>query len=62
MIHLKQTMQDVLEQNILSYWIDHVTDKENCIGQFLMTEQLIFLTIRQVSGNVLITTAVCVWN
>lgn len=23
MIHLKQTMQDVLEQNILSYWIDH---------------------------------------
>lgn len=29
MIHLKQTMQDVLEQNILSYWIDHVTDKEN---------------------------------
>lgn len=62
MIHLKQTMQDVLEQNILSYWIDHVTDKENGIGQFLMTEQLIFLTIRQVSGNVLITTAVCVWN
>lgn len=24
MIHLKQTMQDVLEQNILSYWIDHI--------------------------------------
>lgn len=23
MIHLKQTMQDVLEQDILSYWIDH---------------------------------------
>lgn len=62
MIHLKQTMQDVLEQNILSYWIDHVTDKASGIGQFLMTEQLIFLTIRQVSGNVLITTAVCVWN
>lgn len=62
MIHLKQTMQDLLEQNILSYWIDLVTDKENGIGQFLMTEQLIFLTIRQVSGNVLITTAVCVWN
>lgn len=62
MIHLKQTMQDVLEQNILSYWIDLVTDKENGIGQFLMMEQLIFLTIRLVSGNVLITTAVCVWN
>lgn len=29
MMNLKQTMQDVLEQNILSYWIDHVTDKEN---------------------------------
>ncbi len=26
MMNLKQTMQDVLEQNILSYWIDHVTD------------------------------------
>lgn len=62
MIHLKQTMQDVLEQNILSYWIDLVTDKENGIGQFLMMERLIFLTIRLVSGNVLITTAVCVWN
>lgn len=62
MIHLKQTMQDVLEQNILSYWIDLVTDKENGIGQFLMMERLIFLTIRQVSGNVPITTAVCVWN
>ncbi len=23
MMNLKQTMQDVLEQNILSYWIDH---------------------------------------
>ena len=29
MMNLKQTMQDVLEQIILSYWIDHVTDKEN---------------------------------
>lgn len=29
MNNLKQTMQDVLEQNILPYWIDHVTDKEN---------------------------------
>lgn len=29
MMNLKQTMQDVLEQNILSYWIDHVTDMEN---------------------------------
>ena len=29
MMNLKQNMQDVLEQNILSYWIDHVTDKEN---------------------------------
>ena len=28
MNNLKQTMQDVLEQNILPYWIDHVTDKE----------------------------------
>lgn len=26
MMNLKQTMQNVLEQNILSYWIDHVTD------------------------------------
>lgn len=23
MMNLKQTMQDVFEQNILSYWIDH---------------------------------------
>lgn len=23
MMNMKQTMQDVLEQNILSYWIDH---------------------------------------
>lgn len=23
MMNLKQTMQDVLDQNILSYWIDH---------------------------------------
>lgn len=23
MMNLKQTMQDVLEQDILSYWIDH---------------------------------------
>lgn len=23
MMNLKQIMQDVLEQNILSYWIDH---------------------------------------
>ncbi len=23
MMNLKQTMQDVLEQNILSYWIDY---------------------------------------
>ena len=23
MMNLKQTMQNVLEQNILSYWIDH---------------------------------------
>ncbi len=38
MMNLKQTMQDVLEQNILSYWIDHVTDKEKGIGQFLMME------------------------
>ena len=29
MDNLKQTMKDVLEHNILSYWIDHVVDKEN---------------------------------
>lgn len=29
MDNLKQTMKDVLEHNILSYWIDHVLDKEN---------------------------------
>ena len=29
MDNLKQTMKDVLEHNILSYWIDHVVDREN---------------------------------
>ena len=29
MENLKQTMQDVLEHNILSYWIDRLIDKEN---------------------------------
>ena len=29
MDNLKHTMKDVLEHNILSYWIDHVVDKEN---------------------------------
>ena len=29
MDNLKQTMKDVLEHTILSYWIDHVVDKEN---------------------------------
>lgn len=29
MDNLKQTLKDVLEHNILSYWIDHVVDKEN---------------------------------
>ena len=29
MDNLKQAMRDVLEKNILNYWIDHVTDHEN---------------------------------
>lgn len=29
MENLKQTMKDVLEKNILNYWIEHVTDHEN---------------------------------
>ena len=30
--NLKLTMKDILENNILNYWIDRVTDHENGIG------------------------------
>ena len=35
MENLKQTMKDVLENNILNYWLDKVVDKENggCYGR-----------------------------